>query len=580
MIRFRPLAALLALTVYGCAPRGMQDTLQRAVDRSPLGSRTPSPTGPGAESSGASNEAGPGQAPEIGLATPARAQTPSNLPLRLPAPARLPVLRDARVADLKFKISKYKLFAAYRQLAQLYVSAGLYAEAARTYREEAAQYRRKGLTDAAIIGEKLAARYDNGLGLYIERDATPQEVKGLYSGAPLEPFVGCYLGAFIDRDDALREKYLDENFQTHKAPEEWARLTGKPHGTMFMYLSYGNKFPRAWVERLKQNNIIPQIAWEPRDLRAVRDDKYLQEFAQACREVDWPIFFRFASEMNGAWTPYHGNPALYREKFRLVHRVLHRYAPRVATIWCVNNPPLGPIDAYYPGDDGCDWVGVNFYSVPFYENNRARPAFDDSPLALLDPVYKKYAARKPIAICEYAASHRPALDNVLRNDFAIQKLSILYGALPRLYPRVKLIDWFSMSTIAHPTPGKTLNDYTLSDQKAVLDAYRRVTAAPYFLPSFQRLGEARPPLPRALRSNEPVRGSARLSAWSNLQLTGTKVFATLGDRVVYASNRPGAHEIALDLARTRAGSQAFTVLVYDSKNRFVASKGTVLNVRP
>ena len=48
---------------------------------------------------------------------------------------------------------------------------------------------------------------------------------------------------------------------------------------------------------------------------------------------DAPIFIRFAGEMNGEWTPYHGDPELYRQKFRLVYRVLKAAAPKTALIW-------------------------------------------------------------------------------------------------------------------------------------------------------------------------------------------------------------------------------------------------------
>jgi hypothetical protein len=517
--------------------------------------------------------------------TPAQAQplpgagTQGELPLKLPAPTVPPRISDGRIPALRGKIQRAKIFAAYRELADIYVAQGGYAEAARLMREEATEYRRKGMMDAAIIQEQKAARYDTRVRLFAEREATAQEVTALYSKAPLEPFIGCYLGAFIDRDDRLGETFQDENFQTHRTPEEFATAVGKPHGSLFMYLRYGNKFPREWILRLKAAGVIPHIAWEPHNLNTVRDDAYLQDFAKACREVDWPIFFRFASEMNGKWTPYHGNPALYRQKFQLVHRVLHRYAPRIATIWCVNNPPLDNAFEYYPGDNGCDWVGVNFYAVPYYENKRNRPAFDDSPLALLDPIYQRYAKRKPIAICEFAASHRPAIDNVLRTEFAIEKMSILYSALPRLYPRVKLVDWFNMNTIRYPSPGKTLNDYTLLDQPAKLAAYQRLTLSPYFLGEFQTLGAPRPQLPRPLQANQTLRGVARFSVWSHFQLTGTKVFFQLGNKIVYASARPGAHEINLDLSQGPFGRQNVTAYVFDRRNRFVNSISTNVNIQ-
>src|ERR671932_397214 len=98
--------------------------------------------------------------------------------------------------------------------------------------------------------------------------------------------------------------------------------------------------------------------------------------------------------MNGSWTPYHGDPPRYREKFRLVHSVLRRKAPNAVLIWCVNNIPDAEIDPYYPGDDAVDWVGVNFYNVLYFDNDRSRPADRVHPADMLQRVYARYAARK------------------------------------------------------------------------------------------------------------------------------------------------------------------------------------------
>jgi hypothetical protein len=364
--------------------------------------------------------------------------------------------------------------------------------------------------------------------------------------ARLEPAAGSYIGAFIDRDDELGESFFDENHQTHHSSRDWAQLVGKPHSSYFMYLRYGQRFPHAWVQHLKENGAIPHIAWEPTSLAQVKDDAYLRDFAREAARANWPIFFRFASEMNGFWTPYHGNPALYRQKFRLVHQTLHKYAPLAATIWCVGNPPLGNVMQYYPGDDGCDWVGVNFYSVPFVENDRRRPAFDHNPLSLLEPVYRMFAARKPIAICEYAASHQAGVDRVSRPEFAESKLLTLYGSLPRLYPRVKLVNWFSMNSIRYSVPGKTLSNYSLGENSRVLAAYRRVVAEPYFL---SRWGETPYSVPRAVTSGQTVRGRGVWSIWAKPTRHVPKCISTgRQNRLCLQCSR--AHIVALDLARS------------------------------
>ena len=70
----------------------------------------------------------------------------------------------------------------------------------------------------------------------------------------------------------------------------------------------------------------------PADLDREECPAYLHEFARAARDSKTPIFLRYASEMNGEWVPYHGDPKAYIEKFRLVARVMHAEAPNVAMV--------------------------------------------------------------------------------------------------------------------------------------------------------------------------------------------------------------------------------------------------------
>lgn len=480
--------------------------------------------------------------------------TPTNLPLVLPGPAKIETKRDARVAALEAKIAKVATFEAYRALAERHLQLGNSAEAARVFRLQATLYRRKGLEDAAQIQERFAAQNEPVLRLFAARaDAASQ-----FSDAPLEPSRGCYLGAFIDRDDALTQRFVGDNFQQHRLPSEFRARVGRGLGSVFTYVKWGN-FPKKWLRMCKSQGVIPQIAWEPRNISEVRDDAYLRDCEAFLRELDWPVWIRFAGEMNGKWTPYHNNPALYREKFRLVHRVLHRNGAHVATIWCVNSIPLGNIAAYYPGDDACDWVGLNLYSVPFLDNDPARPALRDSPLTLLDPIYRKYSARKPIAICEYAASHQAALDKRMRPEFAVEKLSLLYGALPLLYPRVKMVSWYDSNNLLHAQPGRQLNNYRLTELSPITRAFFDVTDSPYFLQSYPPDAVSAPAL-REIKVGEALQSGERVWIWATGATARPALYLQINGRVIYASNAIGKR--ALDLP-PNAG--AAVVLVYDGK---------------
>lgn len=505
------------------------------------------------------------------LAVPlSAAPTPAPLPKGLPSRpvSRTPRdLKDSRIAALQGKINRAKIFSAYDQLIDIYRKNGLYDAAASLEREQVPLYRRKKLEDAAIIHSNNAGALENQLGIYTDVTTTAKGAGKLYTGAPLEPVLGCYSGAFIDRDDTLGGVFQTANWQTHRSPEQFFAKSGRMPGSLFIYLEYGRPFPAQWVSRLKSANVIPHIAWEPRSLAAVKDDEYLHDFAKAAREADWPVFIRFASEMNGFWTPYNGNPKLYREKFRLVNRILHQHAPRLATIWCVNNPPLANALDYYPGDDGCDWVGVNFYSVPFHENRRDKPAFDESPLALLDPIYERFAAKKPIAICEFAASHKSSVDKKVIPDFAIDKIAQLYGALPLRYPRVKMINWFNMDTIKHPTPGKSRNNYLLMQHPRVLKAWREATSSAHFLTGYQRLADQLPPLARPLNGLK-LKGKVRMRFWAKTYTPNPRLFVALDNKIVFRAQKSGAHSLDFDLTKLKKGSHTLSAYMYDNKNRF------------
>jgi hypothetical protein len=355
--------------------------------------------------------------------------------------------------------------------------------------------------------------------------------------AKFEPPEGCYIGAYVELDHNIADNY-----------PLFERLTGRKHASYFHYLGYGQPFPRDWVERCKEVGAAPHVAWEPNDgLDKVHDDAYLRRWAREAGRADCPIFLRFASEMNGNWMPYSGDPALYVRKFRLVHDVMAQEAPNVAMVWTPFATPMSTIPAYYPGDEYVDWVGVNIYSVHHHDNDPRKPAGED-PRDLLKFVYDRYSARKPIQISEYAATHYCRACGRRLVDFAISRMSVLYASLPKQWPRVKMINWFSVDAAA---TGLADNDYSLTSEPRILETYRRIIARPRFLsdvyvppiaiataPGGPRTTQPEAPPPEAAPSEgfrlppQPERGvSILLMGARGDTLTGTVVIiADVGSR--------------------------------------------------
>ena len=395
----------------------------------------------------------------------------------------------------------------------------------------------------APLSAPAASSY--GLDVYIDRRPEPSELEKLFTKARLEPYDGCYLGAFIDLDNTIGETYKDRTGRTRRMPDQFEEKTGKTHASYFFYMQYGTRLPTDWIELLGMRGKAVHIALEPNlGLDKVVDDEYLTTLAQQLRDSNAPIFVRFASEMNGPWVAYNGDPKLYREKFALIADKMHKIAPNVAMVWCPYATPQNPILSYYPGDESVDWVGVNFYSVTFYNQDRKTPGAQDHPASKLDYIYKQFSHKKPIMIGEFGATHYSALEKKTVEDFARGCIVSLYSGLPRVYPRVKAVFYFNGNNmqVSH----RLNNNYAVTQNARVLQAYRDVVKSPYFLAEgpgefwANQDAEAKQPIlrPMVVKSGQTVSGIINISAWARVHRQGYAArFALNGKGIHYATDK-------------------------------------------
>lgn len=299
---------------------------------------------------------------------------------------------------------------------------------------------------------------------------TSEDLLG-YTNAKYEPLRGTYLGAYIDQ-----AYWVDSDINAFN------ERVGKNHATFFRYVRYGQPFPEEWVQELVSAGAVPQIAWEPNNgLEQVQDDEYLRRFARLAGETGVPIFLRFASEMNGDWCAYSGDPDLYKEKWRLVYRIMAEEAPNVAMVWTVFTNPQDTILDYYPGDEYVDWVGVNIYSVIYYNADPNTPSLVRDPIELLDYVYKNFSARKPIHISEWAVVNYTVADEREYIDFAREMIMRMYNGIMEDRPRVKAVYYFDANIMETAPPGRRIRDYSVSRKEETLKVYQEVIRDDFYL---------------------------------------------------------------------------------------------------
>ncbi len=433
------------------------------------------------------------------------------------------------------------------------------------------------LACTAVLANSANSNVD--LGLYLDRKPTIKESALNYTAAKFEPRVGCYLGAFIDLDLTNTATYLDRVGKTRRLPQPFEEATGKAHASYFYYMGYGSRLAYDWISRLGNEGKIVHIALEPNNgLEYVKDDTYLQELAMGFANTNVPIFLRFASEMNGPWVKYSGNAKLYREKFRLVSQVMKKYAPNVAMVWCPYTTPSSQIKQYYPGDDVVDWVGINMYSVTFYDQDPKKPAKQVHPVDMLEYVYQTYSAKKPMMIGEYGATHWSALEQKSTRDFARRTIQALYSALPRKYPRIKCINYFNGNNLV--LEHRKNNNYAVTQDQATLETYKSAIEDPYFLsyvadangfPQSNPLAvpvsgsaptgtELLPEIPIAVKNKQKVSGAIMFSGWYKDHTGSTSLRFKIDGATFHLGESKDKWKVELDTTRVKNGLHEIALL--------------------
>src|SRR5690606_34259529 len=291
---------------------------------------------------------------------------------------------------------------------------------------------------------------------------------------------------------------------------------------------------------------------------------------------------RFASEMNGSWVTWSGNPKLYIEKFRLVAKVMEEEAPNVAMVWSPAANPKHNIHDYYPGDDYVDWVGLSIYSVKFFNGDVKSPADHVNPLDSLDYVYQAYAERKPIMVSEYGATHFSKAGNTSTVNFAITKMNMLYHGAKLKYPRLKNINWFSLNTLTDShSAERSLNNFSLTENSSLLGAYKNMIKDPYYLSRVTPLAESKKVLAQSVVpiEDQAVRGTnSKVIAWVKTYdpYISKVVFSLDGKQVAESKQYP--YQWKVDTSTLSPGAHKLKVTVYDSKGRIASSKQSTIMV--
>lgn len=222
------------------------------------------------------------------------------------------------------------------------------------------------------------------------------------------------------------------------------------------YSSFGTEFPETDAREIYADDRIMMLTLQPwiegdigeimiPGIVAGEYDEYLKRWARGVKELDEPVLFRFANEMNGDWDPwcvwfFSKDHDLYIKAWQRVYDLFREEgADNAYFVWNPhdrsfpdfnwNNPHL-----YYPGDDYVDWVGLTGY------NNGTSYGWDQwrdfGPI--YSGIYEEYSGLypdKPLIITEFACNEEGGDKAAWIRD--------AFNKLAKEYPGIKIAVWFN-----------------------------------------------------------------------------------------------------------------------------------------
>lgn len=198
----------------------------------------------------------------------------------------------------------------------------------------------------------------------------------------------------------------------------------------------------------------------------------LQALAGEIGEFNMPVFvnlFPYSRYMR--W-----NPRSFRNFYRSSARAFRSAAPKAAMVWsaCVWDAPAAM--EYFPGHAYVDWVGLEI-SLGINANGQHGDFYP-----LMSDFLSYFQHDKPIMISGLSVSHFTTTDNTYRTEMAADALTHFYSRITSHWPRVKAIVINSFSEIDPASRGRNRNNFLISSEEAILQAYQQAVAAPALLP--------------------------------------------------------------------------------------------------
>jgi cellulose synthase/poly-beta-1,6-N-acetylglucosamine synthase-like glycosyltransferase len=306
--------------------------------------------------------------------------------------------------------------------------------------------------------------------MFIQYDIEYKKWGGVKPEVQNKHFIN-YLGVFAPQDD--------NGITSLKNVKEISNQINENFDIVSLYIAWekdiNSSFPQTLLDSLYRQKSIPLITWEPWINSFINEntkgkhlyeliesgffDSYITEFAQKLKNLNRPVFLRFAHEFDNPFYPWFvsGNDASLRFKKAWIHTYeIFRNIDADNVIWIWNPWKSENVASFYPGEEYVDWIGVNILDYGPLNQDGKWHEFDE----LFEPFHEelKNLPTTPVMITEFGTLSKDQVQNQwFKNAFdSIEKefneiKSVVFftskvdNNIPKISNATQYLDW----TISH-----------------------------------------------------------------------------------------------------------------------------------
>jgi cellulose synthase (UDP-forming) len=223
-----------------------------------------------------------------------------------------------------------------------------------------------------------------------------------------------YLGIFAPK--------IDNGISDLRSVKEISKRIGANFDIISIYIPWEkyieSNFPQLVLDSIYDQKSIPMITWEPWINFIQKDnsggkqvfelieegyfDSYIAKFAVKLKNLQRPVFLRFAHEFDNPFYPWFvdGSESSIKFKKAWIHTYeIFQNNGAVNAIWIWNPWKSNNIESFYPGPEYVDWIGVDILNYGKLNQDGKSHDFDE----LYKPFHEEFSKlpSTPVIISEF-----------------------------------------------------------------------------------------------------------------------------------------------------------------------------------